>query len=151
MAALVYQKQVKMNSTLLAISFLLGYLSASIQLRAVRIPLRKRLFLLLFLILILALGSGLLFYLGGKIDAQGLYLLLIAAGNTAGVCMLLERWLQKVWWATLLSAILIGLINFYFAQKHLIDYKALAFALGIAGGFGYLVNGLIRKWWCRKQ
>lgn len=140
-----------MTRILFAVTFLLGYLGASIQLREKRLSLQRRLFWLIVLILILALGSGLLFYLSGKIDAKGFYLLLIAAGDTAGICMLLERWLQKTWYAPLLGGVLIGVINFYFTKKHLIDYNVLAFALGLAAGIGYLANGLIRKWWRKKQ
>lgn len=140
-----------MITILLLITFLIGYLGASIQLRANPLPLRQRIFWLLMLLFTLALGAGYLIYLSGRLNVRGLYLLLLSAGDTAGVLLIFERWLRKHWSAVLIGAPLIGLINLYFAQRHFPADCFLAFALGIVTGLGYLVNGFLRKRWITKQ
>lgn len=140
-----------MSAFLLFSCFLIGYLSASVQLTPRQLPLRRRIFLLLMVVVTIALLSGYLFYLRGTITAAELYLLLICAGDTAGVLILFERLLQKKWAMSLVAGILIGIINLLLARRHITGHNGLALLMGVLVGGGYLVNGLIRKSWRAKQ
>lgn len=131
------------------IPVILGLIAGIIQNPRNRTTLRLRLMLILFSSILIALLPGWRLYSRESIDINTLYLLLINAGTSAGVLILLERLLLKHWSWVLITGILIGFISVIITQRHITDNDSTAFLLGILVGGGYLISGLILKTWSK--
>lgn len=133
------------------IPFLIGLLGGIIQNPRNRTTLRSRLMLLLLSSTLIALIPGWRLYSRDIIDINALYLLLIIAGTSAGVLIMLERLLKKNWWWVLIAGALIGLISVVIVQRHVAEIDQAAFWLGMLVGGGYLLGGLILRTWRKRE
>jgi len=133
------------------IPILTGLLGGIIQNPRNRTTLRSRLMVLLLSATLIALIPGWRLYSREIIGINALYRLLINAGISAGILILLERLLKKNWWWALIAGALIGLLSVIIARRHVTDIDRLTFGLGILVGGGYLLGGLILKTWRKRE
>ncbi|MCK9559514.1 MAG: hypothetical protein M0R44_03610 [Candidatus Marinimicrobia bacterium] len=129
------------------IPIVLGLINGVIQSPRNRTTLRSRLMLILLASILIALIPGWRLYMREVIDINTFYLLLINAGTSAGVLILLERLLLKHWRWTLVAGAIIGIISVLITHRHTTGSDPTAFLLGMLVGGGYMLGGIFLKTW----
>jgi len=135
--------------TTLIIAFLIGIEIAFIQIKLHERSLKSRTFSVLGLTVILSITMGYLFYHFGFINSLFFYLMLIIAGVSVGLFILLERLVLKYWWMVVVTGVLTGVISFILMEQDSSISASESFTIGIVLSLGYLTYGYFRRVWQR--
>ncbi len=133
----------------LIITFLIGIEIAFVQIKFHERSLKIRTFKVLGLTVILSITIGYLFYHFGLINSLFFYLMLIIAGVSVGLFILLERLVLKFWWMVVVTGVLTGVISFILMKQNSSIAASESFTAGIVLSLGYLTYGYFQRIWQR--
>jgi hypothetical protein len=134
---------------LFLVSLLVGFLIALFQFRSrgkVRsLPWRLVTLLMACFLLALLIGYGL--YGSEQIDIQGYYLYLISTITSIGLFMTFERPMKKSWLTVIAVMIAAAVICFLLMKYKSKTALSGVIPVAIAPGIGYLIYGIMGKYW----
>lgn len=131
----------------LIIAFLIGIEIAFVQIKFQNRSLKTRTFSVLGLTVILSITIGYFFYHFGLINSLFFYLMLIIAGASVGLFILLERLVLKYWWMVAVTGVLTGVISFMLMRQNSSIAASESFTAGIVLSLGYLCCGYFLRIW----